>query len=93
MFASAGEESQEQDQPPSRWEELRKSRAAPPSSWDQIREANARSALPPKNAGEAEDVRFVSVDKEAERKEFEEMMERERKGGSDGGFEGNWKEK
>ncbi|TKA55526.1 hypothetical protein B0A53_02702 [Rhodotorula sp. CCFEE 5036] len=31
----------------SRWDELRRSRAAPPSKWDTLRESNARSRIPP----------------------------------------------
>lgn len=31
----------------SRWDELRRSRAAPPSKWDTLRESNARSRVPP----------------------------------------------
>lgn len=30
----------------SRWDELRRSRAAPPSKWDTLRESNARSRIP-----------------------------------------------
>lgn len=35
----------------SRWDELRKSRAAPPSKWDTLRDSNARSRVPPPSSG------------------------------------------
>ncbi|KAI5478941.1 hypothetical protein MNV49_004462 [Pseudohyphozyma bogoriensis] len=83
----------------SRWDELRKSRAAPPSSWDKLRETQARAALPPRGDIKEEDGlrrreegdegasenRWEDKDEERERRrrEFEEMVERERNGGAE----------
>lgn len=88
------------DDPPSRWDELRKQRPATASSWDSIREANTQSKLPPTN-NRGDDQASVNADpragdKGAQRKEFEKLMERERRGGSEGGGdssfdEGRWK--
>ncbi|ORY69155.1 hypothetical protein BCR35DRAFT_308180 [Leucosporidium creatinivorum] len=91
------------DEPHSRWDELRQARPSGPSSWDGIRERTGRAGVPPpsinrgdqaarpneseqqgRGAGESEDKAF-------ERRQFEEMMERERKGGEESFNESKWK--
>ncbi|KDE05378.1 hypothetical protein MVLG_04289 [Microbotryum lychnidis-dioicae p1A1 Lamole] len=92
---------------PSRWEELRKSRAAPPSSWDTIRESSSRRDVPSaapadvssgdgQNQGQLPSSESSAADREARRRKFEELMEQERRGvdnlGSDQSFdERKWK--
>ncbi|SCV74972.1 BQ2448_8001 [Microbotryum intermedium] len=92
---------------PSRWEELRKSRAAPPSSWDTIRESSSRKDVPSaapadissgdgQNQGQLPSLGSSAADREARRRKFEELMEQERRGvdnvGSDQSFdERKWK--
>jgi hypothetical protein len=91
------------DEPHSRWDELRQARPTGTSSWDSIRDRTGRTAVPlpsinrgdqaarpneseqqGRGAGESEDKAF-------ERRQFEEMMERERKGGDDSFNESKWK--
>lgn len=83
---------------PSRWEELRRARAAPPSAWDTIRESSARASLPtsdgeqrlsPKDDEELRsssgfpDEAATASDKEKRKREFEAMLDKERQGGDD----------
>ncbi|GAA5879675.1 hypothetical protein JCM3774_002404 [Rhodotorula dairenensis] len=94
--ASAPSASSDASSAASRWDELRRSRAAPPSKWDTLRESNARSRVPPPNAagpGDQSDEgydraerelmanRDSQAERERKRKEFEAMFEREAHGG------------
>lgn len=80
--------------PPSRWEAIRQDRSAKPSTWDRIRQERARSAsgAPPAQDRERTESSTYdprpNLDKEQERKEFEEMLERERRMGEDGAQRG-----
>lgn len=77
----------------SRWDELRQQRATPPSTWDTIREQQQRESLNKAKASSssdhAQDERFAeesgtsSGDREARRREFEALMDKERHGGDD----------
>lgn len=99
--------------PATRWEELRRSRAAPPSTWDEIRQSTSRNGTVAKsNTARITDPRLegelpsgsvsmtdevgrrngrkledngaeVVSDKDAQRMDFEKMMERERRGGGE----------
>ncbi|KAM0750635.1 hypothetical protein T439DRAFT_325690 [Meredithblackwellia eburnea MCA 4105] len=89
--------------PTSRWDELRRQKAAPPSTWDTIRESSARASLPSspsktnsdensftprddqdlKTSSHSHDEMESSQDREARRKAFEELVERERRGGQE----------
>ncbi|KAK4335631.1 Aminotran_1_2 domain-containing protein [Rhodotorula toruloides] len=82
------------DQQPSRWDELRRSRAAPPSKWDTLREANSRASVPPSNALNADEgydknerdlmsARDNQAERERRRREFDALFEKEAKGGDD----------
>lgn len=82
------------DQQSSRWDELRRSRAAPPSKWDTLREANSRANVPPPNAHNGDEAydrnerdlmsqRDNQAERERRRKEFDALFEREAKGGDD----------
>lgn len=62
----------------SRWDELRRSRAAPPSKWDTLRESNARSRIPPSSgAGSAVSGPDQSVDDGYDRVERELLANRD----------------
>ncbi|GAA5999570.1 uncharacterized protein JCM10292_004235 [Rhodotorula paludigena] len=81
----------------SRWDELRRSRAAPPSKWDALREANSRSSLPSSGSpsrGTVEDERDLprddgdegraaAAERERRRREFDALFEKEARGGDD----------
>ncbi|KAM0786629.1 hypothetical protein ACM66B_002081 [Microbotryomycetes sp. NB124-2] len=78
------------DKPKSRWDELRQANATPPSSWDVIRERSARENLPPPSIDRGDQqARFEETSKrpnpsdQDRRKTFEDLMEKERRGGDD----------
>ncbi|KAK4049531.1 hypothetical protein OIV83_004028 [Microbotryomycetes sp. JL201] len=78
------------DKPKSRWDELRQSNATPPSSWDVIRERSARENIPHPSVNRGDhSARFEETNKsdsttdEDRRKKFDELMEKERRGGDD----------
>lgn len=91
------------DEPHSRWDELRQSRPSGPSSWDNVRERTGRAAVPPPSINRGDQAarpneseqqgrrEGESEDKAFERRQFEEMMERERKGGDDSFNESKWR--
>ncbi|GAA6021652.1 hypothetical protein JCM10207_008098 [Rhodosporidiobolus poonsookiae] len=86
---------------PSRWDELRRSRAAPPSKWDELRQERGRAAVPPPSSpneqqedrGEQELLsgRDSQGDRERRRREFEALFEKEARGGDDSLSEKAWK--
>ncbi|BGP25825.1 hypothetical protein Rt10032_c06g2766 [Rhodotorula toruloides] len=82
------------DQQSSRWDELRRSRAAPPSKWDTLREANSRANMPSPNAQSTDEgydknerdlmsARDNQAERERRRREFDALFEKEAKGGDD----------
>lgn len=82
------------DQQPSRWDELRRSRAAPPSKWDTLREASSRANMPPPSAQNADEgydknerdlmnARENQAERERRKREFDALFEKEAKGGDD----------
>jgi hypothetical protein len=79
--------------PPTRWDELRNNRTAQPSTWERIRQEKSRENFPPTSSSQNGDVssrpdelvRSTNRDREAERREFERLMDLERKGGNDPG--------
>ncbi|SCZ87792.1 BZ3500_MvSof-1268-A1-R1_Chr2-3g05260 [Microbotryum saponariae] len=89
---------------PSRWEELRKSRAAPLSSWDTIRESSSRRDVPSaapadvssgdgQNQGQLPSIGSSAADREARRRKFEELMEQERRGVDNVGLDQSFDER
>ncbi|BGP17693.1 hypothetical protein JCM10213_005271 [Rhodosporidiobolus nylandii] len=85
---------------PSRWDQLRQSRAAPPSRWDELRQERARSTVPPSASTDQPDdrserellaARDTAADKERRRKEFDALFEKEARGGDDSMDDKAWK--
>ncbi|GAA6063705.1 hypothetical protein JCM10212_004432 [Sporobolomyces blumeae] len=83
---------------PSRWEELRRSRASPPSRWDILREANNSNAGQASHRGrdegrdEQEALRRDSdLERERRKREFEALMDKEAQGGDDGMGDRSWR--
>ncbi|GAA5822008.1 hypothetical protein JCM3770_001631 [Rhodotorula araucariae] len=78
---------------PSRWDELRRSRAAPPSKWDALRESSARSGVPrsaPGDDGNGTErelmdpaARDAADERERRRREFDALFDQEARGGDD----------
>lgn len=81
--------------PPSRWDELRRNRAAAPSAWEHLRQENARRemqqrspgaaapaapAVPAVPAVPAEPAEPAALERERARREYEAAFERERRG-------------
>ncbi|GAA5870826.1 hypothetical protein JCM8547_001717 [Rhodosporidiobolus lusitaniae] len=89
----------------SRWDELRRSRAAPPSKWDELRQDRGRASVPPPTpssayAGEQmtekqeRDLisqRDSQEERERRRREFDALFEKEAKGGDDSMDDTAWK--
>lgn len=72
----------------SKWAELRKSSASPPSTWERIRDQTGRDELPESQRRSRNDVdalpepgsdEMYGQDREKERREFDAMLEKERR--------------
>ncbi|GAA6028538.1 hypothetical protein JCM8097_007270 [Rhodosporidiobolus ruineniae] len=88
-----------------RWDDLRRSRAAPPSKWDELRQDRARSSIPPAGLSrngeqvsgsdraerELQEGRDEQAERERRRREFEALFEKEAKGGEDVEREETWR--
>ncbi|BGP49568.1 hypothetical protein JCM10450v2_005462 [Rhodotorula kratochvilovae] len=92
--STAAASSSQSSSGPSRWDELRRSRAAPPSKWDALREASARSSgvarAAPGDDGNGNErelmdpvARDAADERERRRREFDALFDREARGGDD----------
>ncbi|GAA5983430.1 hypothetical protein JCM11641_007846 [Rhodosporidiobolus odoratus] len=92
---------------PSRWDQLRQSRAAPPSRWDELRQERARASVPPSSSSSSSSsadeqpndrserelmaMRDSQAERERKRQEFDALFEKEAKGGDDSMGDKAWK--
>ncbi|KAK4048848.1 hypothetical protein OIO90_005656 [Microbotryomycetes sp. JL221] len=92
--SSSSSASSSEQKPISRWDELRQQNATPPSTWDAIRERSARNNIPGPSidrgdhAARASETsggdNNASMTEDERRRKFDELMDKERRGGDDG---------
>ncbi|GAA5904793.1 hypothetical protein JCM8208_001356 [Rhodotorula glutinis] len=92
-IAAATSSSSSSSSSSSRWDELRRSRAAPPSRWDALREQNARTGMPrggPSDDGNGYErelmdpaARDAADERARKQREFDALFAQEASGGDD----------